>query len=450
MDNGTIHRRDNDTNDVAIKGCFVGYDAIACLRRSILSFLMVITFILCLIKVGRLHSVQHEQTHHFVIFYLALVECITCVTNWMLSGHYPELDLAATALKILQLVTLCHYNWIQAWRVLQRRPLRSSIWFPIFGSFSTYVIVVTSLGMLDISSSWTECFKPYWLMLSAADFILVQVFLVAGVYITRKINEISTLECVKKNQKKNLWSAIVAFEISAIVGLAFDITVRVLGTEELGCSGIFAHTQLIYSPVFFMFMVFKFCLPVWSLLSVLEPLPGGIPYCEILATSHCRSLAGACAGHASGSPYRVLRSYVFDDNAEILSGSPRSGRESNASTNSESSDFTRQLFAGVSSGGGGGGRSPVPTLFIPGHGLVTAAPVVRSPVHEWTNPRDYMRSRQRVTAVVQAVSTRTNNLTIISEEIQSQVTEATLPVTEKAAAAKLTVDVHRTNDELDA
>ena len=64
-------------------------------------------------------------------------------------------------------------------------------------------------------------------MLSAADFILVQVFLVAGVYITRKINEISTLECVKKNQKKNLWSAIVAFEISAIVGLAFDITVRV-------------------------------------------------------------------------------------------------------------------------------------------------------------------------------------------------------------------------------
>ena len=67
---------------------------------------------------------------------------------------------------------------------------------------------------------------PYWLMLSAADFFGVQVFLIAGVYITRKINEISTLECVKKSQKKNLWSAIFAFEVSAIVGLAFDITVR--------------------------------------------------------------------------------------------------------------------------------------------------------------------------------------------------------------------------------
>ena len=63
-------------------------------------------------------------------------------------------------------------------------------------------------------------------MLSTADFVGVQLFLIAGIYITRKINEISTLECVKKTQKKNLWSVIFAFEVSAIVGLAFDITVR--------------------------------------------------------------------------------------------------------------------------------------------------------------------------------------------------------------------------------
>ena len=59
-----------------------------------------------------------------------------------------------------------------------------------------------------------------------------------------------------------------------------------MGDEELGCSAIFADTQIIYSPVFFMFMIFKFCLPIWSLLAVLEPLPTGISYSEILATSH--------------------------------------------------------------------------------------------------------------------------------------------------------------------
>ncbi len=64
----------------------------------------------------------------------------------------------------------------------------------------------------------------------------------------------------------------------------------IVGDEIVGCSGIFADTQLIYSPVFFMFMIFKFCLPIWSLLAVLEPLPTGISYSEILATSH----SGVC------------------------------------------------------------------------------------------------------------------------------------------------------------
>ncbi len=68
--------------------------------------------------------------------------------------------------------------------------------------------------------------EPYWIMLSAADFAGVQLFCIAGVYITRKINEVSTLECVKKTQKRNLWAVIFAFEISAIVGLAYDVTIK--------------------------------------------------------------------------------------------------------------------------------------------------------------------------------------------------------------------------------
>ena len=66
----------NDSMDVAIKGCFVGFDTVACVRRSTLSALMVVTFVLCLVKVGRFHTVHHEQVHHYVIFYMALVECI--------------------------------------------------------------------------------------------------------------------------------------------------------------------------------------------------------------------------------------------------------------------------------------------------------------------------------------------------------------------------------------
>ncbi len=63
-------------------------------------------------------------------------------------------------------------------------------------------------------------------MLSAADFFGVQLFLIAGIYITRKINDVSTLECVKKTQKRNLWAVIFAFECSAITGLVYDVTIK--------------------------------------------------------------------------------------------------------------------------------------------------------------------------------------------------------------------------------
>ena len=143
----------------------------------------------------------------------------------MLSGHYPELDMAATALKVLQLVTLCHFHWVQAWRILHRETVAKRIWFPLMGLLSTYVIAVASMGIIDAGPSWTECFKPYWMMLSAADFLGVQLFLIAGIYITQKINQVATLECVKKTQKRNLWAIIAAFELSAIVSLSYDLTV---------------------------------------------------------------------------------------------------------------------------------------------------------------------------------------------------------------------------------
>lgn len=69
-------------------------------------------------------------------------------------------------------------------------------------------------------------------MLSAADFLGVQLFLLAGVYITKKIDAVSTLECVKKTQKRNLWSIIFAFEVSALVSLSYDLTVKFSGFKH--------------------------------------------------------------------------------------------------------------------------------------------------------------------------------------------------------------------------
>ena len=90
----------------------------------------------------------------------------------MLSGHYPELDLAATALKVLQLVTLCHFHWIQAWRILHRETVARTVWFPLMGVFSTYVVAVAAIGILDVGPSWTECLSKILSFLYVMDNLL--------------------------------------------------------------------------------------------------------------------------------------------------------------------------------------------------------------------------------------------------------------------------------------
>ena len=67
--------------------------------------------------------------------------------------------------------------------------------------------------------------------------------------------QVATHEGVMKRQKRHLWVVVLAFEISAVVSLSYDLTLHLLGNETLGCSGVFAHSQTIYTPVFFLFMV---------------------------------------------------------------------------------------------------------------------------------------------------------------------------------------------------
>lgn len=135
----------------------------------------------------------------------------------------------------------------------------------------------------------------------------------------------------------------------------------------------------------------------------------------------------------------MLRSYVFDDNADILgySGSPRS--RAGLSTNSDNAEFsTRHLFTG----------RVVPTLYIPGHGHILP-PAPRPTSQEWNNPRDYWRSRQRVSSTGQLSSlTQNQPLSIISEEVGSPAGSSQPPSdlqrtsTPMPSHENLLVDVH--------
>lgn len=58
---------------------------------------------------------------------------------------------------------------------------------------------------MHIYTCTCDIVEPYWVALSAAELALVQLFMIAGFYITKRLNEISTLDSIRRAQKRDLW-----------------------------------------------------------------------------------------------------------------------------------------------------------------------------------------------------------------------------------------------------
>ncbi|KAK6170233.1 hypothetical protein SNE40_018676 [Patella caerulea] len=270
----------NTTYDIMVYGCLGTYETVACIRNGILSSLALLTALFCIIKIIRLHMACNKSVHQYFIFYCASLECVLGSIHWLI-GTVSQLDFVLQYLKLIQFLVMCHYYWTLATRALRREQLSKRFLLPFLILACTYFTVISTLGIINVQSTWTECLQPYWLELSAAEFAIVQLFAVAGFYITRRLNEISTLDSVRWSQKRDLWCIVIVFEISAMVGFLYDITLQIVGDEEEGCSGIFLYAQELYTPIFVSFTILKLLLPIWVMLYVFQPSPAVLE-CEDL------------------------------------------------------------------------------------------------------------------------------------------------------------------------
>lgn len=262
----------NTTNsDVMIEAsCFKNFMLAACIRSSILTFLAVITALLCIMKIIKLHSRHHPAWHQYVIFYTAALECVIGGVHWVIVA-YAQMDFVLQYLKLIQFLVMCHYYWTLATRALRRERLTKWVLLPLLVCVCIYFTVIAILGIVNVKAPVIECLEPYWLELSAAEFVTVQLFAIAGFYITKRLNEISTLDSVRWSQKRDLWCIVVVFEISAFVGFLYDVLLQILGDTDTGCSHIFKDKQELYSTIFFVFMIMKLLLPIWVMLFVFQP-----------------------------------------------------------------------------------------------------------------------------------------------------------------------------------
>ncbi|XP_052130621.1 uncharacterized protein LOC113204483 isoform X1 [Frankliniella occidentalis] len=271
----------NDTIDVANKGCWEPYDTLACLRTGLLTTASTITLIFIIFKIIKYHVYRNTRMHHYAIFYASAIQCIVCTTSFMVGNRYPQVELAACFLKLAIFALVCHLHWSLAARSLGRPDIMQHVANPVLCLYLLYCVAVALMGMVDVVGSWIECQRPYWLMLSVADFLSVQLFSIAALYILHRSGG------VQRAQFRDLWSIILVYQVSAVLSLTFDIVMKLVGSTDSGCSGVFGHTQLFYSITISIFGLAKFLVPLWTLLCVLQPFEDRSRASEVaLATSY--------------------------------------------------------------------------------------------------------------------------------------------------------------------
>ncbi|CAG5125312.1 unnamed protein product [Candidula unifasciata] len=250
--------------------CLQNFETVACVRSCVLAVMAILTAVLCVIKLIRLHTAHHPSCHQYVIFYAAALECATGGVHWIF-WNVPQLDFLLQYIKLLQVLIMCHYYITLAIRALRKENMADRFMYPFLCVAVLYFTIMTSLGIYYTESTHVECIAPYWLALSVVEFLIVQVFTVSAFYITRRLNEISTLDSVRWSQKRDLWCIVVVFELSAFGTFIYDLTMQILGDRESGCSAIFSYQQVVYSPALISLMILKLLLPIWVMLVVFQP-----------------------------------------------------------------------------------------------------------------------------------------------------------------------------------
>ncbi|XP_012255726.2 uncharacterized protein LOC105685862 [Athalia rosae] len=299
---------DNETLDVVNKGCLDSYDGVACGRISFLTLLCTVTFLLVVLKIIKYHAYRHSQMHHYAIFYVSAMKCIICAASFIVGIRYPQLHFTANFFKLLQFILICHLHWSMAARARHRDDIVQHVVNPVLSLYMLYCTTVVLMGMVDISGTWTECLRPYWLMLSSVDFISVQLFAVVALYLTHSNNRsvISPLMLpTASSQTRDLWLVTAVYEVSAVVSVVFDAVMSLLGREETGCSGIYSHIQMYYSSSIVVVIILKYFVPTWTLLCIFQPVRVNSRPSVVVPTSHY-NIDGTC--------YNQYRRMFFSQN----------------------------------------------------------------------------------------------------------------------------------------
>ena len=249
--------------------CFNKYDLIACTRDGVEVAAALTTGVFCAIKLYKLHSVRHELWNQYLIFYSAIVELLLLTANWIYVKH-SAIVLIAELFKLFQFMVVCRFYCEVVSRLAKREGLYKRVFLPALGVIGVYFVVLTFLGIAKRVSRATECMELVWIQLSGSEVVLIILFIIIGIYITRKTNRLKTESSFKRNIKVSLWAIILSFQASSVTATAYDILMLLKGKDN-HCKGIFLDSAAGFTAMHIALKLIKWLLPIWAMIIIYKP-----------------------------------------------------------------------------------------------------------------------------------------------------------------------------------
>ncbi|XP_046844792.1 uncharacterized protein LOC124438657 isoform X2 [Xenia sp. Carnegie-2017] len=256
---GKSYPEKNVSDSIAYSGCFGNYNATSCVRDSVVSVFALGTALSCAVKLYHLYKNHHSLPNQYVIFSCGLIQCILCVINWIYLWEYSVIYVIEF-LKILQCVIVCRFYCSLAAQIYRKDTIARYI--PIVAI--VFVLAVLGLcisGWITMRRDRFDCLAIQWILLASAEFVNAQFFLGAGYFVSKKLNDVRTLDDMRNSKKRELWGNITVFQISAIASVLHEAIFKALGDD--GCHGILPTSASGFTAVYIAFKIIRWLLPIW-------------------------------------------------------------------------------------------------------------------------------------------------------------------------------------------
>jgi len=248
-----------------LSACDKGGDQGACIRASITGLLAALTFLCCLNKLWLLRKSQDpSQSSFMVIFFFGAIQTTLLSIKWLYYGTIV-IHFIAIYTQVLQALLLCFWYCKLALKVHDQRNLITRVMNPFLVAMVIYFTSVLAWAITSKKDNGIECREPAWVLFSASEVVLVALFILAGVYLTRAMNKFPTAKGAITTWKKvTLWSLITAFTLMALMDFGIDMAFYI---STGVCDDVFGPVG--YS-IYTYFNRFAHVLPLWVMLSRLE------------------------------------------------------------------------------------------------------------------------------------------------------------------------------------